>query len=150
MPPDRSALAAAVQRSVTLAIPLAQAYAEASMTSTVTIRRPAGLTLNDATGVLEPNPESTVYSGKARVYAVSGPQVLQLGEEPQYYSTTYVTIPQGAAVPKVDDLVHIDDTADANLKGRDFRVIDVAGGGMVPASTRLEVTGIQASPEWGS
>lgn len=150
--PSPALLAALVKRSVALALPFGRAYANANMTSKVKITRPLLPVLNPVTGGLEMPDESTVYEGPAHIYTVSGPVTMQLGEEPQYYSTTYCSIPQelesGQKLPMVDDVVEVMDSADANLVARSFRVMDVSGGGVLPVATRMEIVGIQPSRQW--
>lgn len=125
----------------------ARRYVEANMTATVKVTRMAEPTLS-ADGSLTATESYAVYIGKARVYGVSGPMTMNLGEEPQYFSSTYVSIPYDSPQPRVDDVVEVTAHQDWTLVGRTFRVMDVEGGGQYPAVRRMQVTGIQNSKQW--
>jgi len=126
----------------------ARRYAEANMTAAVTITRMAEPSLDDLTGGLTATEQFVLYSGKARVYGVSGPMTMSLGEEPQYFSSTYVSIPLAAPMPHVDDMIEVTAHHDWTLVGRTFRVMDVESGGQYPAVRRMQVTGVQNSKQW--
>lgn len=126
----------------------ARRYAEANMTAKVRVTRMTDASLSDDTGDLTAQEQYIVYEGKARVYAVSGPMTMNLGEEPQYFSSTYVSIPLEAALPHVDDVVEVLNHGDWTMRGRRFRVMDVEGGGQYPAVRRMQCTGIQNSKQW--
>lgn len=127
----------------------ARRYAEANMTATVRITRMDEPFLNSS-GDLIPEEMFTIYEGKGRVYSVSGPMTMNLGEEPQYYSSTYISIPLSATLPRVDDVVEVLTHRDWTMPGRKFRVMDVEAGGQYPAARRMQVTGIQRSKQWGT
>lgn len=128
----------------------ARRYAEANMTAQVKIVRMFEPFLDDATGELHVDEQFVVYEGKARVYGVSGPMTMNLGEEPQYFSSTYVSIPYSATTTRVDDVIEVTAHKDWTLVGRSFRVMDVEGGGQYPAVRRMQVTGIQNSKQWAA
>ena len=141
-------VAGIVRRSTALGTLRAQAYAEANMIATVKIERPLQPVFDQTTGALGMPADAVVYQGKARVYGVSGPATYSVGDEPQYFSSTYVSIPQGAANPRVDDVIEVMSHPDASLVGRFFRVQDAESGGQMPAATRMQVIGIQPSRQW--
>jgi hypothetical protein len=128
----------------------AQRYAEANMTATVAVSRMAEPSLDSITGNLAAIEAFLLYQGKARVYGVSGPMTMSLGEEPQYFSSTYVSIPLAAPMPQVDDVVEVLTHHDWTVVGRLFRVMDVEAGGQYPAVRRMQVTGVQNSKQWTS
>lgn len=130
----------------------ARRFAESNMIATVRVTRMGEPVLDPATGALDASPQVLVYEGKARVYAVSGPMTYSLGEEPQYFSGSYVSIPLFRAVgesdPQVDDVVEVLADPDPLVVGRMFRVVDVESGGQFPSARRMQVTGVQRSRNW--
>lgn len=143
-----SVMGGIVKRSTDLAVQRARAFAEANMQATVRIERPTEPVFNRDTGDLGMAPDAIVYIGKARVYSVTGPATYALGDEPQYYSSSFVSIPQGMAEPRIDDVVEVLAHPDPSLVGRFFRVQDVEAGGQMPAVKRMQVVGIQPSRGW--
>lgn len=132
---------------------IAQKFAESNMTAEVTIVRPGPTTLDTVDGSLDVATGVTVYTGAARVYPVGGPVTLDLGDEPQYFSSAYVSVPltdaSGANVlPQVDDLVEIVDHPDPLAVGRLFRVTDVEAGGQLAVVRRMQVVGVQRFKAW--
>ena len=132
----------------------ARGYAERNMLSLVRITRPTQVpTLDPATGLATAGADlASVYEGKARVYGVSGPQTMNLGEEVQYFQSTYVSIPVyvdgEATAPRVDDLVEVLEHSDPLMVGKRFRVMDVEIGGAVPSVRRMQVSGVQRFRSW--
>lgn len=141
-------MGAIVKRTTDLAVLRARAFAEANMQATVRIERPTAPVFDRSTGELGMAPDALVYQGKARVYGVQGPATYALGDEPQYFSSSFVSIPHGAAEPRIDDVVEVLTHPDASLVGRFFRIQDVEAGGQMPAVKRLQVVGIQPSRGW--
>lgn len=126
-----------------------QRYAEYNMTAGVRIMRMTDVLFGSDTGVVEAQESELVYEGPARVYTISGPSTYNLGEEPQYFSGSYVTVPITAdPVPMVDDVVEVLTHLDPAVVGRRFRVMDVESGGQYPGYRRLQVTGVQSSKQW--
>lgn len=138
-------MAGLVKRTTNLAVVRAQAYAEANMTAKVRVSRPIAAVFSRQTGQLVEAPDAVVYEGPARVYGVQGPATYAIGEEPTYFSSSYVSIPLRSELPRVDDVVQVLEHDDPLLVGRHFRVQDVESGGQLPVVRRLSVTGIQAS-----
>jgi hypothetical protein len=103
-----------------------------------------------------------VYTGRGRVYTVSGPVQFMLGEEPQYYSSTYVSVPdtheQNAAdytyrigdpvLPRVDDIVEVLAHHDARTQGKKLRVTDVQSAGQFRPFVVMNTVGVQFSKRW--
>jgi hypothetical protein len=102
-----------------------------------------------------------VYEGKARIYNVQGPLTMGVGDEPTYYSSTFVSIPLDVEVasefpvlpvpqsPRVDDIVQVEKHRDLLMVNRYFRVVDVEAGSQFPVARKMQVVGIQASKQWG-
>jgi hypothetical protein len=142
---------------------IARVYAERNMDSMVRIWRPDSPGFVPQSGTLLAEEMFEVYLGKARVYTVSGPITMGIGDEPTYYSSTFVSIPLTtedpfaspavepvAQSPRVDDIVQVDRHRDPLMVDRYFRVVDVEAGSQFPVSRRLQCVGIQASKQWGS
>lgn len=135
--------------STEFALDAAQRYAESNMTATVRVSRLADPTLNVTTGVLSADPAGdTVYEGAGRVWTVAGPLTMGIGDELSTFSSTFVSIPMSADLPHVDDLVEITAHSDPTMVGRAYRVMDVEAGSQIPAARKMQVQGIQSSPEW--
>lgn len=141
-----SAMAGIVKRSTDLAVLRARAYAEANMQSTVTIARRSKPVFDQTTGRLAPGAPTTIYTGIARIYDVTGGTMMLLGEDPQYVRSSFVSIPMSAPVPQVDDVVEVTAHPDPALIGKFFKITDVSAGGQLPAARRLSVQGVEASP----
>lgn len=138
-----------VQRSSRFATKIARDYAEANMVARVRVTRPAQMPVfNPQTGELGMPPEETIWLGAARVASVAGPVQFNLGDEPQFFSSTFISIPMRAKKPRVDDVVEVLRHPDPNMIDRMFRVQDVEGGGHMPVVFRMQVVGIQPSRAW--
>jgi len=141
---------------------IARVYAERNMDSMVRIWRPDTPDFRAFDGKLRADEMFQVYEGKARVYNVQGPLTMGIGDEPTYYSSTFVSIPlaiidpysspvhEVAESPRVDDIVQIEKHRDPLMVDRYFRVMDVEAGSQFPAVRRMQCTGIQASKQWGT
>lgn len=141
---------------------IARVYAERNMDASVVISRPDSPDFSSDTGKLFADTMFEVYSGKARVYNVAGPLTMGIGDEPTYFSSTFVSIPLAlndpfskpqtsvAQSPRVDDIVQIAMHRDPLMVDRYFRVMDVEAGAQFPAVRRMQCVGIQASKQWGS
>jgi len=131
----------------------AQRFAESNMTAEVIVTRPGAAALDASDGSLGVLDGVEVYSGRARVYPVAGPVTLDLGDEPQYFSSAYVSVPltdsTGSNVlPQVDDLVEVVEHPDPLVVGRLFRVSDVEAGGQFAVVRRMQVVGVQRFKTW--
>jgi hypothetical protein len=140
---------------------IARVYAERNMTASVVIMRPATPGFRTDSGMLDATSMGEVYAGRARLYTVSGPVTMGIGDEPTYYSSTYVSIPLAvsdpfsnpvaeiAQSPRVDDIVQVTGHLDPLMVDRYFRVLDVEAGSQFPVSRRMQCVGIQDSKQWG-
>lgn len=137
-----------VRKSTYLATPMARAYAKGNMIARVRIDRPTSPVFDPVTGELGMGPDETIYEGMARVASVQGPTQYFLGDEPQAYSNTLVSIPIEATKPRVDDVVEVLAHPDLEIIGRFFRVLDVEAGGHMPVVHRMQVVGIAPSRQW--
>ncbi len=105
-----------------------------------------------------------VYSGRGRVARVSGPVQYMLGEEPQYFSSTTVSVPDthettspdgswfpgDPVVPRVDDILEVlSHPVDPRLANAKYRITDVAHGGQFGPFLTLNCIGVQYSKRWG-
>jgi hypothetical protein len=135
----------------------ARRHATAHMYYTVIIERMAEGVFNEGSGMVTPAVKRTIYSGPARIWTVSGPQVLSVGEEQLSFTQTNMSIPWNAVpVPHRDDLATVIDFnphtgfGDAELLWKTFRVLDVQLGGQMFATRRMSVLAISESAAWGS
>jgi hypothetical protein len=140
---------------------IARVYAERNMNASVRIWRPDSPDFMPSDGKLYADEMFQVYEGKARVYTVSGPLTMGVGDEPTYYSSTMVSIPLALTdpysspeleipqSPRVDDVVQVTSHPDPLMMDRYFRVVDVEAGSQFPVTRRMQCVGIQASKQWG-
>jgi len=131
----------------------AQRYSEMNMTAMVRIDRPDVASLNATTGDVTAQVLKTIYEGKARVSAVTGPVQYSLGEEPQYFSSGTVFVPltneDGTpTTPQVNDIVVVTAHLDVLMVNRAFRVMNVQASGQFVAARELSVTGVQRWEAW--
>lgn len=135
-----------------LAAAMARRFAERNMVARVRITRLGAPVLDPVTGVLDAAAPELVYEGIGRVSLVSGPVTMSLGDEPQYFSGSSVSIPVEVdgvhAVPRVDDVVEVLEHPDSLVVGLSFRVMDVETGGHMIAARRMQVTGAQRAKTW--
>jgi len=103
-------------------LPFLQAEVEALMTDTCTIKRQTGTALNATTLAMEPT-YTTLYTGKCRVQlrdtVATQPDA---GERAHAIVRTIVQVPVATTGVRVDDVVTVTASADADLTGRAFRV----------------------------
>lgn len=156
------AIAQAVARSNAMAIQLATPVIEGNMTSTIRLTRTdaedlawdpvANQVIAPAGDVIwEPDPDpgpDDLPTGIATIKTVSGPVTMALGDESQYFSSTFISIPMRARTPEVNDIAEVLTCPDAKLVGRFYRVVDVELGGQLPVVHRMQVVGIQPGPTW--
>jgi hypothetical protein len=141
-----SALTALVNRSVAMAQPRAQDYAEGNMQAVVRITRPAPNDFDRSTGTWTNPTDINVYEGPARIYEMNGGLTYALGEEAQYFSQSYVSVPLSAPLIQVNDDVRVLIHPDSTLVGRHYRVSGVDNGGLLAAVRRLTVVGAAPAP----
>ena len=133
----------------------ARRHASAHMYYTVQIERMGDPYFDEATGRMTPRVAEIVYTGPARIWTVSGPQVFTVGEDQMSFDQTNMSIPWNVIpVPHRDDIATVltYDThsgfGDPELLGRSFRILDVQLGGQMYATRRMTVSAIQPSAAW--
>lgn len=145
-PTTQEVIAGMVRRSVDFAQPLARAYVEGNMLVEVEITRPVPDVFSRDTGMSSQSDPSLVYQGPARMYGLDGTQTYSLGDEVQYFASSYVSIPLTANRPQPDDDIKIIDHPAASLIDRHYRVTGVNSGGLIPVCYRCQVTGAEPAP----
>jgi hypothetical protein len=123
---------------------------------TVSITRMVQGVFDEATGGIKPEIGFEVYTGPARIWTVSGPQVIAVGEDQMSFTQTNISIPWDAdPVPHRDDIATVltyephTGFGDPALLDRSFRVLDVQLGGQMYATRRMSVLAIGDSAAWG-
>jgi hypothetical protein len=131
-------------------------HATAHMYYTVQIERMAAGVFDAVSGLIATSVKEIIYTGPARIWTVTGPQVFAIGEDQMAFTQTNMSIPWDASpVPHRDDIATVTGTAphtgfgDAELVGRAFRVLDVQLGGQMFATRRMSVLAIEESAAWG-
>jgi Family of unknown function (DUF6093) len=121
-----------------------------AMVDRVSINRPGDVALNTSTGMNVAVAGEEVYQGLARIYSVTGPQVLDLGEADITLRMTYISIPSDyLPAPQKDDLITVlEARSDEALQGKVFRILDVDGGGLVRAVRRMQCVTWEESSSW--
>jgi hypothetical protein len=151
-----SLVAQLAAKSLAYASGLAKANSLGSMNSLVIITRRGTYDLDSreydpaAVEVLYDDPDHPGAGAIAGVASTSGPMSLSLGDEPAYYSSLTIYIPQDTPGKhiRIDDVVHIIATPDNYAVGRLYRVSDVPAGGRIFSSIELSCTGIAPSKQW--
>jgi hypothetical protein len=134
---------------------LATRYANRNMGDLGFITRPAA-TQENPDGTIVGVPSGTIYEGPMRCYNITGPVTYQLGEEAQYFSSSYISVPMlhpmtGQIVaPMIDDIITVTMHPDALVINKLFRVMDVESGGQFNPVRRMQVTGVQPSKQWAA
>ncbi|MEP7036249.1 MAG: hypothetical protein ABI934_11730 [Actinomycetota bacterium] len=150
-----SLLTGLTRKSITFATTIATASAQGSMNSLVLIEREGGYNVvtreyDDAiTKVVYDHPTLPGSGAEAGVTVSAGPITMEIGDEPQYYDSLTLYLPATMPVlARIDDLVTVLVTPDADLVDRLFRVTAVAGGGRIYSSNKLSAIGIAPSKQW--
>ena len=153
-----SLAAGIARRSMAFATRTARATAKGTMNSLGLITRPGG-GFDPDLREYDPSNPTVVYDDPttpgagniAGITVAQGPINMDLGDEPQYYSSIAVYLPSDVPIlPMINDLVLVKASPDQPIVGRYFRVLDVPVGGRIDASIDLQCTGIQPSREWSS
>ena len=138
-------------RSLALAQSLAQAVSAGAMNSDVTMTRPEDGSYDDQARAYVPPTGLPYYLGEAGITPADGPIVMDLGDEPAYYSSISWMLPVGAPLPRIDDQIKIiANPGSVHLVGRMFRVTNVKVGGRLVASTSGSATGVAPSKQWST
>lgn len=101
-----------------------------ALPDTCTITRPDGPDVFDAdTGLYEPGPIETVYTGAVRVRERDSQEIeTQVGDLHEILGRYVATLPHTVDGPNVDDFLTVTASIDADLIGRSFRVVHVGWG----------------------
>lgn len=88
---------------------------------------------------------TVIYTGVCRVWELSGPQPIDVGDDQIVLQSTNVSIPWNAVpVPRRDDEVKIvSSQSDLDLIGRRYRILDEAKSGDLRATRRFLVQGFE-------
>lgn len=121
-----------------------------AMVDRISINRPGDVQLNPTTGMNVAVAGEEIYQGQARIYSVSGPQVVDLGEADIALRMTYVSIPSDwLPVPQRDDIITVlEARSDEGLQDKAFRILDVDGGGLVRAVRRMQCVSWEENSSW--
>lgn len=143
-------LGAIARRTQALAAPRAQDYASSNRLFTVLIVRPGvEPAFNRTSMAFEPQPQTMVFEGPARIRPVTPSQEIDLGDGPTYWSATEISIDLGAALtPQIDDLVQITAApppAGSGVVGATYRVVGVAEGGHLATGFMLSCSSVSPS-----
>jgi hypothetical protein len=149
------------RRSLAFGQTLSRQYADGAMNSLVIITRPVVAFYDETTREYAMPAVTTIYDdtnelggwtglgAKAGITVAGGPITMNMGDEPTYYSSATVYIPQSAPnAPRIDDLVLVMASPDTDMVGRNMRIIDVPVGGRISTSTALSCIGIAPSRQW--
>lgn len=133
--------------------PRTQAYVRrrvlADMTAVIRVLRVLNPALDPISLIMTSGTQEVIYSGRARIRAVSGGGSIIAGEEVIATSNTSISIPFDAALPRVDDVVLVDTFgSDIEQVTRAFLVRDVDGGGLLRAMRTMTCTAYQGSRWW--
>lgn len=93
--------------------------------SSVTITSPGSATrvFNDSTGSTDTTPGSSVYTGVASLVLVSDPQLVQVVEQAAPTTLFQLLLPFEVATVLTGFIVHVDDSPDPMLDGKDLNVV---------------------------
>ena len=133
-------------------------HAEGAMNSLITLTRRGSYDEvsreydESATEVIYDNFSDPGTGARAGVATATGPMNYSVGDEPTYYSSVKVFLPQDGPTknPRVDDVVYVVASPEDDIVGRYFRVIDAPVGGRIHASMELQCVGIAPSRQWSS
>jgi hypothetical protein len=136
----------------------AQQHAEGAMNSLIVLTRRGSYDEvsreydESATEVLYDNPSEPGTGARAGVATAQGPMNMSVGDEPTYYSSVQIYLPQDGPSknPRVDDVAYVVASPEADIVGRYFRVIDAPVGGRMHASIQLQCVGIAPSRQWST
>ena len=142
----------ATTRSLRVARERVRENIEQNMISRIIITRGKPATL-DVEGLLTADPDAVlIYQGKARLGNATGPVTYTMGEEVQFFSSASCTIPilkRGEPIwAQINDLLLVSEHDDPVMVGKRFRVVDVEVSGLVAASRRLQLVGMQRYGGW--
>lgn len=150
LPVTNSSIIAA--RAVQRARERARSNYEGLMTAQVRITRRSTTGVNAQSGSIQAVVDHLVYEGPARLVSASGPVTYTVGEEVQFFSSSYAYLPVDDSlepvVVQVNDFLEVLAHDDPGMAGRRFRVVDVESSGFLAVSRRIQLVGIQPYPGW--
>lgn len=143
-------LSALVRGSKNYAQPKAASYASGNRPYLVRLTRVGAAAFYDRDTSLLVNPvDTTLYTGPARIFPVTGPVEMEIGDERATLSSARISIDNYTGPePRVDDLLEVlnnDQSQLARLVGRIFTITDVEVGGHFDIGWELTGTGIAPS-----
>lgn len=123
------------------ALKYVRARATDTMTYTCKIERVTHASYDEVTLVGNPGARTEVYSGVCRIWEVTGPGVIMLGEEEYSTQTTNLSIPWATTpVPnRGDEGVITSAELDSSMVGKRFTILDVAKSGQLRATRRFAI-----------
>lgn len=136
----------------------AQMHAEGAMNSLIVLTRRGNYDEvsreydEAATEVIYDNFSEPGTGARAGVATAQGPLNMSVGDEPTYYSSVLIYLPQDGPVknPRIDDVAFVVASPEADIVARYFRVIDAPVGGRMHASIELQCVGIAPSRQWST
>lgn len=141
-------LGALAARSTRYAGKLAKGYAEGNLLAEVIIERQGERVFDRDLNRDVARPSAMIYTGKARFYTVAGAATYGMGDEPQYFDASTLSIPLGATTPRIDDIATCTVHDDPRMIGRAFRITGHETGTQMPVVQRMSITGIAPSKQW--
>lgn len=142
-----SMLGALSARSARIGGMLARGYAEGNMLAAVKIERPGGRVFDRDLGRDVPAANTVVYEGVCRFYTVAGSATYGMGDEPQYFDSSTLSIPLDEPTPRIDDIATCTVHEDPRMIGRSFRIVGHETGRQMPDAQRMAITGIAPSKQ---
>lgn len=123
--------------------------AMANMLATVRVLHLVPAVYDEVTLKATSGTAQVLYAGQARVYTEQGSAAIFTGEQVIQTSSTVVSLPWDAPVPKIDDVVVVDDYGpDTELEEDTWLITDVGGGGLMRATRQLSVKAYAANRWW--
>jgi hypothetical protein len=123
------------------ALKYVRARATDAMTYVCRIERVAKPTYDETTLIASTGSRTTIYEGACRIWEVTGPGVVMLGEEEYSTQTTNLSIPWNTSpVPiRHDEGVITESDLDPIMVGKRFVILDVAKSGQLRATRRFTI-----------
>ena len=140
------------QRALRAARARTRANVEANMASEIIVTRNKPAVLDEFGTLVADADAPVVYQGIARLGNATGPVTYTMGEEVQFFSSASCTIPVlelgDPIIPQINDLLLVSGHEDPVMVGKRFRVVDVEVSGLMSASRRLQLVGMQRYAGW--
>jgi len=130
--------------STYMALQVARRYVERNMNTLVRVSHMTAPTPH-VDGSSTATSDNVVYEGRGHLAVLSGPMTVGLGDVPQFFATTVLSIPVvtslGTVDPMINDMVEVLRQEDRMVVDRVFRVMHVETAGLLPVVHRLQLTG---------